>query len=53
MNVLVAYSTQTGNTKKVADAIYGEIAETKQIEQLAALEGLAALVACRSRVACG
>jgi len=38
MNVLVAYFSQTGNTKKVAEAIYEEIAGTKEIKELAAVE---------------
>jgi flavodoxin len=42
MNVLVTYYTQTGNTKKVAEAIYGEIAEAKEIKELAAVESLEA-----------
>jgi flavodoxin len=42
MNVLVAYYTQTGNTKKVAEAIYEEIAETKEIKEIGAVESLEA-----------
>ena len=33
MSVLVAYFSQTGNTKKVAEAIYGEIAGSKEIKE--------------------
>jgi flavodoxin len=40
MNVLVTYFTQTGNTKKVAEAIYDEISEAKEIRELAAVENL-------------
>jgi len=40
MRVLVTYFTQTGNTKKIAEAIYGAIAETKEIKELAAVESL-------------
>lgn len=42
MKVLVTYYTQTGNTRKVAEAIYGEIAEAKEIKELAAVESLEA-----------
>jgi flavodoxin len=42
MRVLVAYFSQTGNTKKVAEAIYGEIPDDKQIKQLAEVESLEA-----------
>ena len=42
MSVLVAYFSQTGNTKKVAEAIYGEIAGSKEIKDLAAVENLEA-----------
>lgn len=31
MKVLVAYKSQTGNTKKIAEAIYNEIQEEKEI----------------------
>ena len=34
MKVLVAYFSQTGNTKKVAEAIYGEIKQDKEIKKL-------------------
>ncbi|MGQ9514924.1 MAG: flavodoxin family protein [Thermoproteota archaeon] len=42
MKVLVAYMSRTGNTKKVAEAIYGAIPqpkEIKRIEDLTSLEG--------------
>ncbi|KGK97879.1 flavodoxin [Methanococcoides methylutens] len=34
MKTLVAYMTQTGNTKKIAEAIYGEIAGEKDIKDI-------------------
>ncbi len=34
MKVLVAYLSQTGNTKKIAEAIYGEIKAEKEIKPL-------------------
>jgi flavodoxin len=42
MKVLVAYMSQTGNTKKVAEAIYGAIPqpkEIKRVEDVKSLEG--------------
>ncbi len=42
MKLVVAYMSQTGNTKKVAEAIYGEIPapkEIKRIEEVTSLEG--------------
>ena len=42
MKVLVAYMSQTGNTKKVAEAIYGAIPQPKEIkrfEDVTSLEG--------------
>jgi flavodoxin len=42
MKVLVAYMSKTGNTKKVAEAIYGEIKaekEIKPIDETTTLEG--------------
>ncbi len=42
MKVLIAYMSQTGNTKKVAEAIYGEIPapkEIKRVEEVTSLEG--------------
>ena len=35
MKVLVAYMSSTGNTKKVAEAIYGEIPSEKEIKPIA------------------
>jgi flavodoxin len=40
MKVLVAYMSQTGNTKKVAEAIYGEIPNDKEIKKLDDVESL-------------
>ncbi len=34
MKVLVAYMSKTGNTKKVAEAIYGEISAEKEIKPM-------------------
>jgi len=34
MKVLVAYMSSTGNTKKVAEAIYGEIASEKELKRI-------------------
>ena len=42
MKVLVGYMSQTGNTKKVAEAIFGEIhveKEMRSLDQIASLEG--------------
>jgi flavodoxin len=42
MKVLIAYMSQTGNTKKVAEAIYDTIPqpkEIKRVEDVASLEG--------------
>lgn len=42
MKILVAYMTKTGNTKKVAEAIFEEIGgekEIKPIEEVASIEG--------------
>jgi len=42
VNVLVAYMSRTGNTKKVAEAIYGAIPQPKEIrrvEEVTSLEG--------------
>ena len=42
MKVLVAYMSRTGNTKKVAEAIYGAIPqpkEIKRVEDVTSLEG--------------
>jgi flavodoxin len=40
MKTLVAYFSQTGNTKKVAEAIYKEIPDEKEIKALGELEDL-------------
>jgi flavodoxin len=40
MKTLVAYLSQTGNTKKVAQAIFDEIPGDKDIEEIAELEDL-------------
>jgi flavodoxin len=40
MKVLVAYFSQTGNTKKVAEAIFGELGEDAEIKALADVENL-------------
>lgn len=34
MKVLVAYMTKTGNTKKVAEAIFGELPEEKELKPI-------------------
>jgi flavodoxin len=34
MKVLVTYMSQTGNTRKIAEAIYGEIADDKEIKRI-------------------
>jgi len=40
MKILVAYSSRTGNTKKIAEAIYGEIQENKVINEIDSLNNL-------------
>ena len=40
MKVLVAYISQTGNTKKIADAIFNEIQVEKEIKELGEIENL-------------
>ncbi len=40
MKTLVAYVSQTGNTKKVADAIYQSIPDDKELKELAEVESL-------------
>src|SRR4030042_1866941 len=40
MKVMVAYMSQTGNTKKVAEAIFEEIHAEKEIKELQELDGL-------------
>lgn len=40
MKVLVAYMSSTGNTKKIAEAIYGEISAEKEIKPVSEVENL-------------
>jgi flavodoxin len=40
MKVLVAYMSSTGNTKKIAEAIYGEISADKEIKPVSEVESL-------------
>jgi flavodoxin len=40
LKVLVAYSTRTNNTKKIAEAIYGEIEFKKEIRKMDELDNL-------------
>jgi len=40
VKVLVTYMSQTGNTKKVAEAIFGEIRAEKVMKELGEVEGL-------------
>jgi flavodoxin len=40
MKVLVAYMSKTGNTKKVAEAIFGEIREEKEIKRIDEVDSL-------------
>jgi len=40
MKVIIGYLSQTGNTEKVAEAIFGEIQAEKYIRQLGEIEGL-------------
>lgn len=40
MRVLVAYMSSTGNTKKIAEAIYGEIVADKEIKPVSEVETL-------------
>lgn len=42
MKVLVAYMSSTGNTKKIAEAIYGEIAAEKEIKPISEVEDIGA-----------
>src|SRR4030042_5468710 len=42
MKVLVAYMSSTGNTKKIAEAIYGEIAAEKEIKLIGEVEDIGA-----------
>jgi flavodoxin len=41
MKVLVAYMSSTGNTKKIAEAIYGENGAAKEIKPVSEVESLA------------
>lgn len=40
MKVIVAYMSETGNTKKIAEAIFGEIREDKEIKELSEIHDL-------------
>jgi len=40
MKVLVAYMSSTGNTKKIAEAIHGEIVAEKEIKPIKMVDGL-------------
>jgi len=40
MKTLVAYMSQTGNTKKIAEAIFGEIRDEKEIRKVDEVESL-------------
>jgi len=40
MKVLVAYMSRTGNTKKVAEAIFGEICDEKEIKAIDAVDSI-------------
>jgi flavodoxin len=40
MKVLVAYMSSTGNTKKIAEAIYGEIAAEKEIKPVSEVQDI-------------
>jgi flavodoxin len=40
MKTLVAYMSQTGNTKKVAEAIFGEISGDKEIKEIGEVDTL-------------
>lgn len=40
MKVLVTYFSQTGNTKKIAEAIHGEIKQDKEIKKLSEVQSL-------------
>lgn len=42
MKVLVAYMSSTGNTKKIAEAIYGEIEADKEIKPVREVQDIAA-----------
>jgi flavodoxin len=40
MKVIIAYMSQTGNTRKIAEAIFGEIQEEKKIKELNEIDDL-------------
>lgn len=40
MRSLVVYFSQTGNTKKVADAIFGELPEPRELKEMSEVESL-------------
>jgi len=40
MKVLVAYMSKTGNTKKVAEAIFGEISDEKEMKPIDAVDSI-------------
>jgi flavodoxin len=40
MKVLIAYMSQTGNTRKVAEAIFQEVQDEKEIKELSELDSL-------------
>jgi flavodoxin len=46
MKVLVAYQSVSGNTKKVAEAIYGEINADKELKAISELNGLGGYDLC-------
>ncbi len=43
MKTLVTYMSQTGNTKKIAEAIYGELEGEKDIKPIAEVKVLRAM----------
>ena len=46
MKTLVAYVSQTGNTRKVAEAIYGEVTGDKALSELSELDDLEGFDLC-------
>jgi flavodoxin len=40
MKVIIAYMSLTGNTRKIAEAIFGEIQEEKEIKELSEIDDL-------------
>ena len=40
MKVIIAYMSLSGNTRKIAEAIYGEIQEEKEIKELSEIDDL-------------